>query len=48
MRLSGHIWFPVLDYEIMAGCILQNLEQDGGVGLPNSGNDYWRVSTKVN
>jgi hypothetical protein len=32
----------------MAAWILQKLDQDGGVGLLNSGNDCWHVSTKVN
>jgi hypothetical protein len=30
------------------GCILRNLDQDGGAGQLNSGNGCWRVSTKVN
>jgi hypothetical protein len=33
---------------MMAACILQKLDQAGGGGLLNSGNDFWRVSTKVN
>jgi hypothetical protein len=32
----------------MAACILENLDEDGGAGRQNSGNDYWRVFTKVN
>jgi len=38
---------PGLDYEIMAAWLHQKLDQDGGVGLLNSGNDCWRFSTKT-
>jgi len=32
----------------MAAWILQKLDQEGGVGLLNSGNDCWQKSTKAN
>ena len=48
MRLTGHVWFSVLGYEIMSGWIPQKLDQDGGAGLLNSDNDGGRVSTKAN
>jgi len=47
MRLGGHVWFITTGCEIMAGCILQKLDQDGGAGQVNSGNGSWRASTKV-
>jgi hypothetical protein len=38
----------VLGYEIMVAWNFQKLDPAGGVGLLNSGNDCWRVSTKAN
>jgi hypothetical protein len=32
----------------MVAWMHQKLNQDGGIGLPNSGNDCWHVSTKAN
>jgi heptaprenylglyceryl phosphate synthase len=32
----------------MDACILQKLDRVVSVGLLNSGNDFWCVSTKVN
>ncbi|MGO8742803.1 MAG: hypothetical protein ACLPYZ_17905 [Limisphaerales bacterium] len=46
--LTRHVWFPVLDYEIMAAWLHQKLDQDGDVGLLSSGKDCWRDFTKVN
>jgi hypothetical protein len=48
MRLTGHVWFPALDYETMVTWILQKPDWVVVVGLLSSGNDCWRVSTKVN
>jgi hypothetical protein len=47
MRLTFHVQFSALGYEIMAGWTHQKPDQGGGGGLANRGNDCWRVSTKA-
>jgi len=41
MRLSGYVYVPVLVYETMVAWKHQNLEQEGDVGLLNSGSGFW-------
>jgi hypothetical protein len=48
IRLGFHVQFPAPGYEIMAGCVPQDLDQDIGAGQRNSSNGCWRDSTKVN
>ena len=38
IRLGEYVWFLALDYETMWAWMHQELDQAGGVGLPNSGN----------
>jgi hypothetical protein len=48
IRLTRHAWFSAVDYTIMVAWIHQNLDQDDGVGLLNSGKVCSHFFTRAN